>query len=407
MRDRITKMIRLPASQLVEHPRNPSIHSDQQRAIVGRLMNEIGIVDALKGIELPDGRVMIFDGHLRRDIAGNELVPVIITDLDETEFNAITAQFDWTTQLKTFDSEALEELISSIPQDNGETLAGMFEQQIGALDLWASLTMSEAESSPEPEQFDDSELPATPESQPGDLWICGEHRLLCGDATNEADVRRLMGKARADVVFTDPPYGVNIQGSNQNKTIAGDITQTAIPFAFELACRLATTPDARLYFCGGEGNIPLYGKLFERNCRQLPRMLIWVKNNFCMKPNGYHNQYELIFHGFKPRGGGLNKWFAGRTEAEASDVWKIARDPTKSYEHPTQKPVALAARAIANSCPPDGSVYEPFSGSGSTLIACEQLSRQCFAMEIDPQYCDVTFKRWERMTGKKAKRKAG
>lgn len=402
MRNRIVKIVELPASQLVEHPRNPSIHTDQQRAIVGRLMNDVGMVDALKGIELPDGRVQIWDGHLRRDIAGDEVVPVLITDLSEEEMNAITASFDWTTTLKSFDVSALEELISSIPQDC-EPFAGMFEQQVGALDLWASLTVEDP--APDVEQYDDSAPAVEPITKPGDIWKLGDHRLLCGDATKEADVSALMGKRRADCVFTDPPYGVNIQGGNQNKTIAGDVTQTAIPFAFELAIRVATTPDARLYFCGGEGNIPLYGKLFELYCRQLPRMLVWVKENFALKPNGYHNQYELIFHGFKPRGGGLNKWFAGRSMAEASDVWAINRDHSKDYEHPTQKPVALAARAIANSCQPDGLVYEPFAGSGSTLIAADQLARTCYALEIDPGYCDVIVNRWERVTGKKAKRK--
>lgn len=405
MRDRVIELVRLPASQLVEHPSNPSIHSDQQRAIVGRLMHDVGMVDVLKGRRLPDGRVQIFDGHLRRDIAGDEVVPVIITDLDESEFNAVTAQFDWTTTLKTFDTSRLEELIESIPQDVGEMFAGIFEQQVGALDLWASATMSEAESGEVAEQFDDSTPPAEPETQAGDIWQLGEHRLLCGDSTKDEDVAKLMGKKKAGCVFTDPPYSVNIQGGAQNKTIAGDITSTAITFAFEVAIRIATTEDARLYFCGSQGNVGLYGKLFERYCRQTPRLLVWVKENFCLKANGYHNQYEFIFHGFKPKGGGLNKWFAGRTMAEASDVWKIGRDPSKSYEHVTQKPVALAQRAIANSCEPGGIVLDMFGGSGSTLIAADQLGRACCMMEIDPAYCDVIKNRWERFSGKKAKRK--
>ena len=405
MRNRIVKTIEVPASKLVEHPRNPSIHSDQQRAIVGRLLADIGIVDHLKGVELPDGRVMIWDGHLRRNIAGDELVPVSITDLTPDEVSAIISQFDWTTTLKEFDVSALEDLIASVPQDTGDAFQGLFAQQVGALDLWASMTITDTKPAEEVEQFDDSEPPEAPETKPGDIWQLGEHRLLCGDSTREDDVAKLMGKKKAECVFTDPPYGVNIQGGNQNKTIAGDVTQTAIPFAFELACRIATTPDARLYFCGGEGNIPLYGKLFELYCRQLPRMLIWVKNNFALKPNGYHNQYELIFHGFKPRGGGLNKWFAGRTMDEASDVWIIARDPAKSYEHVTQKPVALPARAIANSCPLGGIVLDMFGGAGSTLIACEELGRVCFMMEIDPRYCDVIKNRWQRTTGKKARKK--
>jgi DNA modification methylase len=227
----------------------------------------------------------------------------------------------------------------------------------------------------------------------GDLFEIGEHRLLCGDSTDSDQVARLMDGQKADMVFTDPPYGVNIKGGKNNSTIAGDITQTAIPFSFDLACNVATKDDARLYFCGGEGNIGLYGKLYEKFCRQLPRHLIWVKNGFVMKPNGYHNQYEIIFHGYKPKGGGLNHWFGGRTEHEASDVWQIKRDASSTYEHPTQKPVALPERAIKNSCPDNGLVYEPFTGSGSTMVAAHQLKRKCYGMELDPKYCQVIIDR--------------
>jgi len=121
-----------------------------------------------------------------------------------------------------------------------------------------------------------------------------------------------------------------------------------------------------------------------------------------MKPNGYHNQYEIIFHGYKQGGGGLNKWFGPRTEEFASDIWQISRDASSTYQHPTQKPVALPARAIGNSSPPGGLVFEPFGGSGSTFIAAEQLGRKCYGMEISPAYCDVIVKRWETLTGKKA-----
>jgi hypothetical protein len=234
----------------------------------------------------------------------------------------------------------------------------------------------------------------------GQLWELGDHRILCGDSTEEETVINFMGEEKADMVFTDPPYGVNIRGGRNNTTIAGDITQTAIPFAFAIACDHATTDDARLYFCGGEQNIGLYGKLFEKYCRQLPRHLIWVKNGFTMKPNGYHNQYEIVFHGYKPKGGGLNKWFGARTEDAASDVWQIKRDASSTYLHPTQKPIDVPRRAIGNSCPPKGIVFEPFSGSASTLMACENLGRKCRAIEISPDYVAVAIQRWADATGK-------
>jgi DNA modification methylase len=219
------------------------------------------------------------------------------------------------------------------------------------------------------------------------------HRLMCGDSTNPKHVEKLMDGKLADMVFTDPPYGVNVKGGKgKGNTIAGDLTQTAIPFSFEL-CIKYTKDKARFYFCGGEGNISLYFKLCERFLAKAPKILIWVKNGFVMKPTGYHNQYELIFYTYKDGGGGTEHWYSGRKEDEASDVWQVKRDASSTYQHPTQKPIELPSRAIRNSSQEGNLVYEPFSGSGSTMGACDQLKRDCYAMELDPRYCDVTINR--------------
>jgi DNA modification methylase len=228
----------------------------------------------------------------------------------------------------------------------------------------------------------------------GDLIEIAGHRLLCGDCTKRDQVERLLNGARADMVFTDPPYGVNHEGDKgKGNTIAGDLTQTAIPFSFELAVQMATKPEARFYFCGGEGNISLYFKLFERYLAQMPKLLVWVKNGFVMRPNGYHSGFELIFYGFKSGGGGKKHWYGGRTEVEASDVWKVSRDPSRTYVHSTQKPVELAARAIRVHSQAGDLVYEPFGGSGSTMAAAHVLGRKCYAMEIEPQYCQAHVNR--------------
>jgi DNA modification methylase len=241
----------------------------------------------------------------------------------------------------------------------------------------------------------DDEIPeeVQPITKLGDLWELGRHEILCGDSTEKGDVKRLMDGEKADMVFTDPPYGVNVKGGENKTNIAGDLTQTAIPFSFEI-CILFTKDDARFYFCGGEGNLGLYAKLFERFLSQIPRHLIWVKEGFVMKQNGYHNQYELIFYGFKPGGGGRKKWFAGRTMSEASDVVNIKRDASNKYMHPTQKPVALPERFIRNSSQEKDLIFDLFLGSGSTLIACEKTNRICYGMEIEPYYCDVIVKRY-------------
>ena len=243
---------------------------------------------------------------------------------------------------------------------------------------------------------DDYQIPDEIETniKQGDVFEIGQHRLVCGDATDREDVTLLMGFEKADMVFTDPPYGVNVKGGKgKGNTIEGDLTQTCIPFSFELAVVVATKPQARIYFCGGAQNISLYMKLFERYLSQMPRMLIWVKNGFVMRPNGYHNGYELLFYGYKAGGGGTKHWYSGRGEKQASDVWKISRDPSSSYVHPTQKPVELPSRAIINHSKSGGIIYEPFTGSGSTMVACEQLNRKCYGIELDPKYCQVIINR--------------
>lgn len=319
---------------------------------------------------------------------GTELIVVQRTDLDlDTKRGKEMALADNATAKANlaWDYEAMSADFESVELEAWGVFADESEGSFGDNSL-----NSEA-------QEDDFEVPEVETVKTdivlGDLFEIGPHRLLCGDSTIKQDVLRLMNGEKAELCFTDPPYGVNVKGGKGKSNISGDLTQTAIPFSFEIAVQYATKDVATFYFCGAEGNISLYHKLFERFLAQMPRMLIWVKNGFVLKPNGYHNQYELIFHGYKAGAGGLSHWFAGRTEHEASDVWRINRDASSTYEHPTQKPIELPSRAIRNSTKEGWLLFEPFSGSGSTMIAAHQLNRRCFAMELDPQYVQVTLDR--------------
>ncbi|MEE1007182.1 MAG: DNA methyltransferase [Acutalibacteraceae bacterium] len=252
----------------------------------------------------------------------------------------------------------------------------------------------------EEDDFDES-APVETRCKVGDVWQLGEHRLMCGDSTETNDVKKLMNTNLADMVFTDPPYGVNVKGGKNNTTIAGDLTQVAIPFSFDQAIRY-TRDKAHFYFCGAESNISLYYKLFEKHLQQIPKLCIWVKNNFAIKQIGFHTQYEILFFGYKKGGG--NVWHCGRTMEEASDIWMVKKDPSSEYVHPTQKPIELITRALKISSKEGELVLDLFGGSGSTLIACEQVNRKCYTMELDPHYCDVILARWEKFTGKTAER---
>lgn len=380
---------------LVFDPANARKHDEKNLGAIRSSLQRFGqqkpiVVDASGVVRAGNGTLAAAKSLGWKEIA------IVRSPLSGSEATAYAIADNRSSELAEWDDDVLSQTLAALQiEDEDLALATGFDpKEIDALLAPDEVTEDEV-----------PEAPVDPITKTGDLWILGEHRLLCGDSTKAEDVERLMNGEKADVVFTDPPYGVNIQGSKNGSPtmIAGDLTQTAIPFSFDLAVTIATKEDARLYFCGGEGNLYLYQKLFEKHCRQLPRHLIWKKNGFTMKPNGYHNQYEIIFHGYKTGGGSLEKWYGARTEDAASDVWQISRDSSSSYEHPTQKPVALPARAIGNSCPPSGLVFEPFGGSGSTFLASEQLGRKCYGLEISPQYCDVIVKRWENLTGKKAR----
>lgn len=229
----------------------------------------------------------------------------------------------------------------------------------------------------------------------GQLWQLGEHRLICGDCTDAATVARVMGGERADMVFTDPPYGVEFQGKGGN-SIEGDISYALIPLLFADMSEIIAD-KCWIYVCGGSSNFSLYARMFDRYFRNWPRVIVWDKVNMTIRHNGYHSSYEFIYYTFTNGAGDL--WFSGRDGEQATDVWHIQK-PGNDRQHLTEKPVELPTRAIKNSCPPGGIVWEPFSGSGSTLIACEQLGRKCRAVEISPAYCGVAIERWHLATGK-------
>lgn len=197
---------------------------------------------------------------------------------------------------------------------------------------------------------------------------------MCGDATKKEDVEKLMDGNKADMVFTDPPYGMNYSGRGKetsNTILNDDIDPTDF---------YNVMPDVTERYIWGR--VENYKHLLQE-----PRdTIIWKKNNFGMG-RGYRGQYECCF-------------YYGDFSGSDSDVWEVAKD--YEYKHPTQKPVELCARAIRNSEP--NSVVDLFGGSGSTLIACEQTNRKCYMMELDPKYIDVIIDRWEKFTGKKAER---
>ena len=257
-----------------------------------------------------------------------------------------------------------------------------------------------------PEEIIEDEVPEPPEepiTKPGNLWLLGRHRLLCGDATKKEDVERLMDGKKADMLFTDPPYGVNYTGGHfhsgdvnikrpREKLIADDTANIYREF-LPVVLPFVDGP-CYVWFADTKGK-EVYNALYESNT-EIHALLIWHKVNatYAAMNAQYKRRHEPCLY-FKPKGSTL-RWIGPTTE---STIWEIKKDAVNEY-HPTQKPIALAAKAIKNH--DVRVVLDVFGGSGSTLIACEQLNRICYMMEIDPVYCDVIVKRWENLTGQKA-----
>ena len=252
------------------------------------------------------------------------------------------------------------------------------------------------------------ELPEEPTSKIGDVYQLGRHRLICGDSTDLSVIEVLMDGEQADMVFTDPPWNVNYGDVSKNnpqgykpRSILNDSMSTEAFKDFMTqsfaAMSTASKAGAMTYVVMSSqewGNLML--ALYE-NGYHWSSTIIWNKDHMVLSRKDYHTKYEPIWYGWKEGASRIHPL----KDRKQSDVWDFDR-PVKSVEHPTMKPVALVAQAVVNSSNKDDLVLDLFGGSGTTLIACEQLDRTCYMSELDPKYIDVIIERWENFTGQKA-----
>jgi DNA modification methylase len=246
--------------------------------------------------------------------------------------------------------------------------------------------------------------PAEPETRPGDVWLLGKHRLLCGDATKAEDLARLMGKTEADMLLTDPPYGVAYVGRTaaeltiENDDLADDDQYRAfLANAFRGAID-HVRPGGGFYLWHADvRGLPVRLAAHDAGLR-VRQCLVWVKQAMVLGRQDYQWRHEPCLYGW--RDGGAHAWFGDRSQTTVLDFDRPARNEL----HPTPKPADLFRYLIANSCPPGGRVLDPFGGSGTTLVAAELDGRTAYLMELDPAYVDVAVRRWEAVTGKTAER---
>ena len=339
----------------------------------------------------------VVGGHQRLKVykaMGKTEVDVWAVDLDEQKEKAANIALNKLSG--EFDMPMLKDILEEI--DTGD-----LDMEITGFGMDEIALMME-DAHPEVTEDEVPEVPVDAITKPGDLWILGEHRVLCGDSTSDADVSRLMNGEKADMVFTDPPYGVNYDGGhatdkrreklkNDNSTLIYD---DSVPNMFK-----HSKDEAALYlwFAATKSlQVLQVLQVLQANNYVIRSWLIWNKNQAQFGAIGaqYKQKHEPCLYCFKK--GESPYWNGPNNEVS---VWDEKRSRINEF-HPTQKPVELSGRALANSCPASGLVLDLFLGSGATLIGAEQTKRKCYGMEISPNYCDVIVKRWENLTGKKA-----
>lgn len=336
---------------------------------------------------------VIVAGHTRLKAArkiGLEKVPCIIADdLTPEQIKAYRLADNKTADLAEWDFSALEIELAELESD--------FDMSAFGFDISDFEDIHEITEDEAPEVDEENE----PSCKTGDIWNLGKHRLMCGDSTNVSDVEKLMNGDKADLLLTDPPYNVAYEGGTkeklkiENDDMSDEEFQEFLISAFENS-NIVMKDGASFYIWHSDSE----GFNFRSACKntgwKIRQCLIWVKNSIVLGRQDYQWKHEPCLYGWKD--GAAHYFVDDRTQ---STVWEFNK-PLRNMEHPTMKPVDLIARAINNSSRSDNIVLDIFGGSGTTLIACEQLNRKCYMMELDPKYCDVIIKRWENLTGEKA-----
>jgi len=385
--------------RLIPYARNPRTHTEEQVAQIAASIAEFGFVNPV--LVGADG--VIIAGHARVMAArklGLTEVPVIVLDhLTPTQRRALVIADNRLAENAGWDEEMLRLELEALREDDFNLDLLGFE---GAeIEAWLAQS-DEAVTG----NTDEDAVPGTSEAVvtvPGDVWLLGEHRLLCGDATVMTDVEKVLAGDLADMVFTDPPYNVNYGATMKDKLrgkrrkIANDNLGDGFEHFLRDACTniLAVTKGA-IYICMSSSELHTLYRAFTESGGHWSTFLIWAKNTFTMGRSDYQRQYEPILYGWKEGSG--HYWCGARDQG---DVWFVNK-PLTNDVHPTMKPVELVERAIRNSSKSRDTVLDPFAGSGSTLIACEKTGRQARLIELEPRYCDVIIRRFEEFSGKRA-----
>lgn len=421
MQEKELKIEYWPLEKCKPFQRNPKVHPMEQVRNLAASIKKYGWRQPLL-VDFRNGEIIAGHGrYLGAKMAGITTVPVI-DGSDMTD-----------EQIREY--RYLDNKLNESPWDLEICQADLPTLNFEGFNLdWGELPVLDPEVKDDNFKVELSTQP--PVTQPGDVWFLGSHVVLCGDSTNPHDVERLMDGELADLLVTDPPYNVNYQGSNGKKIQNDNMAESEFrQFLLQAYCRAfdACRTGAAAYIFHADTEGEAFRAMFREAGWGLHSCLIWVKNSLVLGHSDYQWQHEPCLYGWKP---GANHFFVNDrslttvidddrpedikklTKAELQERYAKALEylrreqttvlrydkPKANADHPTMKPVPLVGRLVKNSSHPGDIVLDLFGGSGSTLMACEQLGRRCFTMEYDPRYVDVIVNRWEAFTGNKAVR---
>jgi DNA modification methylase len=438
VRNRIKELRYVRGRDLVPHESNYRVHPANQIQALRGILKEVGIAAALVGRELPGGKVQIIDGHARADVMPDEKLPVLILDVDEQEAAKLLATLDPLSAMAGIDGDALKKVLEAAQLED-EALKRMIDGLLPKIDPKEGL--ADPDAVPEP--------PEKPVSKRGDLWILGDHRLLCGDSSKAEDVDRLLDGAKVHLVCTDPPYGVRVEPRSNNAIAAGlssfsgqraarkggglkhhqglDLArhpEKAKPtgrmrakdrplendfLSDEEFLRLLRAwfgnisrvllPGRSFYIWGGYSNLGNFPPVLKECGLYFSQAIVWNKLHPVLTRKDFLGCFELSYYGWKE--GAAHLWLGPNN---VPDLWEVKKVAPQHMRHLTEKAVELSVRPMQYSSRPGENVLDLFLGSASTLVAAEQTGRRCFGIEIDPAYADIGVRRWEEFTGKKAER---
>ena len=381
-----SEMERVPVAKLIPYINNARTHSPEQIKKLRASLREFGFVNPV----IIDRDYNVIAGHGRIMAAKEEgitEVPCVYADhLTEAQKkayiladNRMALDAGWDEEMLRVEIEALREM------EFDPMLAGFDEKELEALYAGDS---DEAKD-------DDFDLSAALEKasfvEPGDIWTVGRHRLMCGDATKAEDVEKLMGGERANLIVTDPPYGVSFKSSSgltiQNDSMKNEEFYTFLLSAFQAMADVLEKGGAAYVFHADTEGLN-FRRAFIDAGFHLAGCCIWVKDSLVLGRSDYQWQHEPILYGFLQNG--KHPWYSDRKQ---TTIWNYAK-PKRNENHPTSKPLDLLGYPITNSSRENGIVIDTFGGSGSTMMACEQTGRICRMMELDPKYASVILRRY-------------